>query len=333
MKIIRRIAYALVCLAILVGGSYWYLSSTDTPAAIQYGVSFNTPYARELGLDWREVYSAILEDLGVKQLRLAAHWPMVEPEQGQWNFEELDYQVAEAGKHDARVVLAVGRRLPRWPECHVPEWAQRMSWEDQKKELRIYLEKVVSRYKNNPTIAYWQVENEPFLGVYATTQCGELDVDFLDEEIALVRALDPDTPVLVTDSGNLGLWYRAYRRGDVFGTSVYLYLWNEATGPFRSFLPPSVYRAKGALLQLLFGYKEIFLIELSLEPWLNKPITEASMETQLTRMNPEKFDEILAYARETRFGRQYLWGAEWWYWLKLHGDDRMWERARALYAQ
>jgi hypothetical protein len=49
-------------------------------------------------------------------------------------------------------------------------------------------------------------------------------------------------------------------------------------------------------------------------------------------MNTETFDEIIAYARETRYDTQYLWGGEWWYWLKtVHNEPTFWEKGRALF--
>jgi hypothetical protein len=323
----------LVTLGILAlgFGTYSYVARTPIPESYTYGASFNTPYARELGVPWESVYRAMLDELGVRHLRLAAHWPMVEPDPGIWNFTELDLQMQLAEEKGASVVLAVGRRLPRWPECHIPAWAADLPWEEQKDEVRDLVREVVLRYKDSPALYLWQVENEPFLTVYAHEQCGDFDKAFLDEELALVRSLDPDTPVLVTDSGNLGLWQGPYRRSDVFGTSVYLYLWNENTGVFKSFLSPQFYRFKQGIMGLLFGSKETLLIELSAEPWLNKPVAEADLELQLERMNVEKFNEIITYAQETHFEKQYLWGAEWWYWLRLQGEPGMWDRAKDLY--
>src|SRR3989339_26055 len=326
----------LLVFIILVGsGLVWYVLTHEVyPKDIQYGVSFNTLYARELGLPWEEVYTAILDDLQVRHVRLAAHWTMVAPEEGVWNFSELDTQVRLAEEYDTDIVLAIGRRLPRWPECHVPLWAQEKSWEEQKELLREYIRQIVTRYKDSLAIVYWQVENEPFLTVYAEEHCGKLDKAFLDEEIALVRELDPAHPILVTDSGNLGTWCGAYKRGDSFGTSVYVYLWNEATGPLESILPPETYIAKRKLLELFLGKKETMLIELSVEPWLNVPVVDADIETQFSRMSVEKFEKIIMYAKETRFQKQYLWGAEWWYWLKVHeGHPEFWERAQKLYAE
>ena len=187
------------------------------------------------------------------------------------------------------------------------------------------------RYKDSPSIVYWQVENEPFLEVFANEHCGDLDRDFLKEEIALVHKLDPSRPVLVTDSGNLGTWSGAYRAGDLFGTSVYVYFWNPELGQFRTILPPWFYRVKDNLMGLFFGDKETMLIELSLEPWLIDSVTKVPLEMQFERMDLQKMEEILLYAEDTGFDKQYLWGAEWWYWLLQHGHPEFWEKGKELF--
>lgn len=330
-KIFKRVYITILIISIILVSAYYILQKREVVKEIQYGVSFNTLYARELGLDYKEVYIKILEELGVKRLRLAAHWNMVEPQKDQYNFEEIDFQLDKAEENNAKVILAVGRRLPRWPECHVPDWAKEREWREQKEEIKEYIEIVVSRYKDRDVIEYWQVENEPYLSVFAKEHCGELDEEFLKEEIALVKKLDPTRSVILTDSGNLGLWAKAYREGDVFGTSVYVYLWNDDIGPFKSFLPPSFYRAKTSLMEILFGKQESFLSELSLEPWLLKPVTETSIEVQLSRMNIQKFDEIVNFAKETSFEKQYLWGAEWWYYMKEKGHPEFWDKAKEIF--
>jgi hypothetical protein len=331
-KIISLILWSVLALVLVAGVTVFFLAQKAKPDRIVYGMSFNTPYARELGLSWQETYDAILDDLGVRHLRLAAHWTMVEPVKDTYNFEELDYQLERAQEVGATVVLAVGRRLPRWPECHVPEWAQEQSWEEQKGEIEELITTVVTRYKDHPAITYWQVENEPYLEVFATEHCGQLDEEFLAREVALVRSLDATRPILVTDSGNLGLWAGAYRSGDAFGTSVYVHFWNPELGQFRTILPPWVYRVKDNLMALRYGEKETMLIELSAEPWLVEPIVQVPLEVQFSRMNPEKFEDILRYAEGTHFEKQYLWGAEWWYWLTKRGHPEFWERGKELYA-
>ncbi|MSU73586.1 hypothetical protein EXS56_00400 [Candidatus Kaiserbacteria bacterium] len=328
----NRLALTLSALAVLAVILYLAFSLRPVPAHVTYGVSFSVMQAEELGLDWRKAYVAILDELHVRDIRIPAYWPRVEAQRNTYDWRELDFEMSEAQKRDAHVVLAVGRRLPRWPECHIPGWAQTLSWEEQKEELRGYITAVVQRYKEFPAVTYWQVENEPYLKAFAFEHCGELDEAFLQEEIALVRSLD-SRPVLVTDSGNLGTWAGPYRNGDAFGTSLYVYFWNPEFGQFKTKLPALVYRMKERAMEILYGSKPTFLIELSLEPWLVEPTGEAPLETQLARMDIAKFDEIVAYARQTGFSTQYLWGAEWWYYLKeKQGHPEFWERAKQLYA-
>lgn len=327
-KILRWVVVGLVALAALIA----LLSYRPVPERIEYGATFSKFFADELDVDWIDVYRAALDDLKIRKFRLTAHWPMIEPERDVYDFSDLDYQIIEASKRDAEIILAVGRRLPRWPECHTPQWVGTMPWDEQKMEIRQYLEAVVNRYKDEEAIVMWQVENEPYLHAYAGHICGELDEKFLYEEIALVKRLDPTRPVVVTDSGNLGMWYRPYAAGDVFGTSVYVHFWTPELGQFRTIQPPALYRIKTNLMRFFFGTKQTLLIELSGEPWLVEPVTQVPIETQLTRMDIGKFKDIIEYARGTHFEEQYLWGIEWWYWMRERGRPEFWNYAKELFS-
>lgn len=306
----------------------------------KYGVSFSRFHADELKLDWKEAYLAILNDLGVKNFRFSAHWPLTEPEEDKYNFEELDFQLKEAQKAEASVILAVGRRLPGWPECHEPEWLKTQSAKlkaqnEQKiyKQERLlkYIQTVVNRYKNYENIKYWQVENEPYLTFFSRSACGELDQEFLKKEISLVKELDPSRPVLITDSGEFGTWLQAYRQGDVFGTSMYLYIWNRVIGPYRYPINPGFFSVKHNIVKLIFGEKPAIVIELSAEPWLLQPIIDTPLETQLERMSLDKFNEMIEFSRKTGFDTFYLWGAEWWYWMKKNGQPMFWDKAKEIF--
>lgn len=328
---IKKIFIFVLCVLLFLVCMCFILAQKDIPDQIVYGMSFNTLYARELGLDWKKTYDAILDDLGVRHLRLAAHWPMIEPIDDVYNFTELDYQVQKAEEVHADVVLAIGRRLPRWPECHIPDWVKEKPIEEQQQQLLDYITVVVNRYKNSPAVTYWQIENEPYLEVFAKQHCGEFDEDFFKKEVAHFRSLDSTRPFLITDSGNLGTWAGPYKQGDAFGTSVYVHFWNPELGQFRTILPPWFYRVKENVMKLLYGKKETMLIELSLEPWLLEPVTNVDIETQYSRMDIEKFNDIIKYAQNTRYQKQYLWGAEWWYWLHTKGQDQMWDRGKELF--
>lgn len=311
---------------------YFIFSYSKKIKSPQYGVSFNTIYAQELGLNWKEVYNAFFDELGVKKIRLAAHWNMIEPINNRYNFSELDYQIEYATKHNAEIILAIGKRLPRWPECHIPDWALNLSKEEQEKEILEYVSKTVTRYKANTSIKIWQVENEPFLSLFAKSHCYNFDESFLKKEIDLVRSLDElKRPILITDSGELSTWRRAFSHGDIFGTTMYVYSWNEFTGEFRNLFLPSFYTFRHKLWNLFTEDKPSIIAELSLEPWLDKPVIKEKTEIQIQRMSPQKFETVIEFAKKTGMDIQYLWGAEWWYYLKLQGEDWYWERGKELF--
>ena len=196
-----------------------------------------------------------------------------------------------------------------------------------------YIETVVNRYKNYDNIVYWQVENEPYLTFFSRSTCGELDEEFLKKEVSLVKNLDPSRPVLITDSGEFGLWFRAYGRGDIFGTSMYLYIWNHTFGPLRYPISPAFFRIKHNLINLFFGSKPAIVIELSSEPWLLQSLVDTPVDTQLERMGIDKFNEVIEFSSKTSFDTFYLWGAEWWYWMKEEqSHPEFWDRAKELFS-
>jgi hypothetical protein len=334
MKILKKTLEMFLCIILILLVIFFALSFKDDPKNISYGVTFSKPYSDYLGLPSREVFISILDDLKVRKFRLVAYWSEVEKNKEEFNFTDVDFEIKEAQKRNAEIILAVGRRLPRWPECHIPEWAKNMSWDMQKEEILSYITEIVTRYRTIENIKYWQVENEPYLSVFAKENCGsDLDEDFLKEEIALVKKLDSTKQILITDSGNLGLWSGAWRVGDVFGTSVYMYLWNPTIGEIRSVYTPSFYKVKSNLMSLLYGPKKNLLIELSFEPWLIEPIVDVQIETQINRMDMSKFYEILHFAKKTGFDEQYLWGVEWWYFMKENGHPEYWDKAREIFSK
>jgi len=336
MKLLNKIIRAkwfYVLIAIII--FFYFLQRDASPVPNpELGVSFSKFHSDELGLDWKKVYQATLTDLHIKNFRFSAHWPMVEPSDGKFNFNELDYQVKEAQKNNASVIIAVGRRLPGWPECHSPDWVTKLSQADQQQRVLRLIETTVNRYKGYTNIRYWQVENEPFLSYFSHITCGDLDEVFLEKEIALVRQLDPNRKILVTDSGEFGSWAGAYQAGDVFGTSQYLYIWFKNWDlPFRYPIGPWFFHIKENLIRTFYGDKPIIAIEVSSEPWLPQPIVETPMRVLLERMGPDKFQEMIDLSHESGFDDIYYWGVEWWYWMRENGHPEFWSIAKALFAK
>lgn len=103
-------------IVLIVGGLViqWFNFTSRIKLAAHpvFGVTFSRFKAEELKLDWRETYLAILDDLKVKHLRLGAYWDDIETQSGQYDFSNLDWQIEEAEKHGAQIILAIGFRLP-----------------------------------------------------------------------------------------------------------------------------------------------------------------------------------------------------------------------------
>ena len=143
-------------------GQAWLLSIKKNEGAV-FGVSFTPDYARYLQLDEKKVFDSIINDWGFKFVRIPVQWNSVEKEQGKFDFSETDYFMKEAEKKEVRVILAIGQKTPRWPECHVPDWSLRLDEKQYVDGLNNYITQTVNRYKDHVALEMWQVENEPFL--------------------------------------------------------------------------------------------------------------------------------------------------------------------------
>ena len=324
-----KIVFWVLVIAAIIYFVFWRVDFYPE-AQPKWGVAFSEYYASEiLGLDARETYLAILHDLNPRSLRLIAYWQYLEPKRGEFNFENLDFQIAEAGKLGKDVVLVIGERVPRWPECHAPAWINELSGKEKEKAFFGYLEKAVGHYKEFQNIKIWQVENEPLLSVFGA--CPKPDVDLLKKEIGLVKSLD-SRPVMVTDSGELSFWFRAPRLGDVFGTTLYKIVWNKYTGWFKHFYPPVFYTLRGELAKITTKTNKIVISELQAEPWTpdRKIITDIAFEEQSRHFDLNQLEENIAFAKKTGIDEIYLWGSEWWYYRKIHGDDSYWQFVKAI---
>lgn len=334
MGIIKRIKYfkTLVTFLIIFFFVLFLLSRgyIYSKKDLEYGVTFSRKQAISLGLDWKATYLAILDDLGVKKMRLSAYWDVIEPEQGRFKWDYLDWQIAEAGKRNVEVILAVGGRLPRWPECHFPEWTKTQKTEARQKDLLSYIKNTVERYKDKKSIVYWQVENEPFLPNFG--ECPRLDPKFLDQEIALIKSLD-SRPIMLTDSGELSLWVPAAKRADVFGTTMYRDTYSEKLKSYIHYpIEPGFFRFKKNIVRLFANPNKWIVVELQAEPWGKIPFQYLSAKERAKTMDLQKFINIIEFARKAGFQEFYLWGAEWWYWEKeVNHDSRLWDEAKKLY--
>ncbi|MBX4197319.1 beta-galactosidase [Candidatus Saccharibacteria bacterium] len=328
----RRLAFILLAFVVLwtgamYGVAQWYIHKHKNQPLV-LGASFVSDYASSFGLDPKQTLNAMLGDLKLKQVRLVSYWEDIEPSAGKYDFSGLDWQFAMANKYHAKVSLSIGLRQPRWPECHSPSWAlidpkNEGNWRPQ---LNKFIEAVVMHYKNNPALQDYELENEYFLKVFG--ECSDFSRARLIDEYNLVKDMDPSHKLIVSRSDNWVGIPIGQPRPDEFAISVYKRVW-DATFTHRYFeypLPAWFYAMLAGSEELLSG-KDMIIHELQAEPWTPNGlyITQTSVKEQFKSMDAKRMKHRIEYGEATGMRTIDLWGAEWWYWLKVkQGDPSVW---------
>lgn len=315
----RRKKFLIVGVLVLAA-VVWYVSLFFRSAHnsnMLMGVSFDDDFSVYLGQDWQKAFSSTVDDLGFKYIRLSSHWDDTERKPGTYDFSRLDWLMKESEKRGLKIMLAVGQKTPRWPECHVPAWAEKLSRPAYDAVLKRYITAVVERYKDNLALEIWQVENEPFLPF--GNKCVYLDNTSFKSEIETVKQLDPNHPTLVSDSGELSPWFRTALAANLFGTTMYRVVWNSVVGYWNyDWLPPAIYRTK--LWVNRRSLATAYITELQGEPWIpSGTVLDTPLQEQYKSMDLARLKKNIIYAQNTGLPRAYLWGAEWWLWLRDHG--------------
>lgn len=311
-----RIGWLGLCVGIiaLLYGAVWWYGRTVHP--ITYGISFSSGHAAWFfDSQWKSMYREMLAELKPNFIRLSVDWDEVEKKEGVYDFSSVDFMMDEALKTGTNVLLTVGQKTPRWPECHIPTWVKEKTTDEYLKRLYTYVSTTVERYKNHSALEYWQVENEPYIH-FDFGECGTFQRDAVQEEISFVKSHDPKHSVVVTDSGELSVWYPAAQKGDIFGTTMYRIITTSKGRLFTyDWLPAGWYRARAKVHGLTSD--RFFISELQAEPWINTGnVTSTSLEEQFKTMSVDRMKQNFEFAGHTGASRAYVWGVEWWYWMK-----------------
>lgn len=324
------LAVLLVSVIFMYALAQFYIyKHRDVP--VEFGATFIPRYARYYDLDAEETLAAIIDDLGVKRLRLVTYWDVGEPEEGRYDFSDFDWQLKMAEEKGAKVSLALGLRQPRWPECHMPKWAEKMPMEEWSPKLHDYIAAIVERYKDSPALDSYQLENEFFLKAFGI--CPDFTRERLVSEYNLVKSIDPDTPLVVTMSNNAIGMPIFEPTPDMWAISVYKRVW-DATLTKRYFeypLPAWYYGFRAGWTEMTRG-RSSFIHELQAEAWTPPEFGSmkgASLEEQDKSLDPARLRDRIEYGRATGMKKIDLWGVEWWYWRKVkHNDPALWDTAR-----
>jgi len=322
------VALLLIALGTMYGIARWYIH-TEGDKPLTLGVSFIPAYAESLGLNAEDTLNALIDQVGIRHFRLVSYWDEIEPEPGQYDFSSLDWQFQQIDKVHGTVLLSVGLRQPRWPECHMPSWAANEPENVWQPQLEQFMTTVVNRYKDNPALQSYQVENEYFLTAFGT--CTNFDRNRFVSEYNLVKKLDPKHPAIVTRSNNAIGMPIGRPQPDEFGISIYKRIWSPPIGRYFEYPVPAWYYAFLAGVQKIFTGKDMIVHELQAEAWTpdGKSIPQTSLTEQDKSMNAARLQSRIKYGEATGMKTIYLWGAEYWYYrLVILHDPSLWNAAK-----
>jgi hypothetical protein len=321
-----------IAVLVMYGIAQWYRFS-ERHKPFNYGVSFIPGYAQSLGVDPQQTMDALL-GIGVRHFRLVSYWSDLEPAPGRYDFSQLDWQFKKAEAAHAKITLSMGLRQPRWPECHMPDWARSEPESRWQPQLERFMQAVVERYKTSPALDSYQVENEFFLRGFGICDQipGGLNRQRLISEYNLVKKLDQRHIVIIARSNNALGWPVGEPKPDEFGISVYKRVWDASfSHRYLEYPYPAWYYAFVAGWQKIFTGRGMVVHELQAEAWApnGKSIQEISLNEQNKSLNPKRLADRFEYGKATGMREVYLWGAEYWYYRQqvLH-DPSLWNVAQ-----
>lgn len=322
----------------------------------QLGISYRPPQVEALGLDARTTLQTLLT-YPYHLIRLGAYWNRMEPAQGIFYTDELDWQIDAAEQAGKQIILCVGPlKTFSYPEFFVPSHRLAQPFPEHTRikpsaypslstPATEFITRLVERYKHRQGIVAWQVEHEAVdpLGVEHSWR---LDVSFVEKEVEALRKADPTRPVMMNGFlptsllVRLSQWWRTRDQGDSLAVAQHL---ADIVGI--DYYPRHALMAVGARTLYLDGsrrpwqqqrWKHVFaqshahgqklmIAEGQAEPWEAVTTPPNPPGQGMYSCLPEQV--ILNYNTCMRWSQReiplyaYLfWGAEYWMLRKQSGD-------------
>lgn len=330
-KVSKLIIFGRILGIMLIAFGLYLLSSGEANMAQKIGITYSTKYAAGLGLDPRGAFLQIVDDLNVKYIRFPIYWDDVEKKRSKFDFSQADYYLNIARAKKINVILVLGYKQPRWPECFSPEWTKNLTRSQKDEAILNLVKEEVSHFKKFDSIKYWQVENEPLFSFGVCERVDEKTRERLQREVAIVKGLD-QRQVMVTDSGELSSWLKTRQISDILGVTLYRTVWNPVFGLNDYPLPPSFYSIKAKIVKFITGknHSPVIISELQAEPWIpaKKNIIDVPIVDKIKYFPVKKLSQNVEFAKQTGFEEIYLWGAEWWFWMGLNAHPEYMETAK-----
>ncbi len=321
-------------------------------APVQVGISFSPRRAADQGLDYRTAFTR-LEALHFRVIRLSAYWDEID----QGGYDQLDWLLSEGRRAGQPVALTVGMKGLGWPEFFIPsslmppgglKQGQDVALDSSLRDAALtFVSETVLRYRDNPALVAWQIENEPFNR--AGPQRLWLDAAFLRDEVRSVRRLDGahSRPLIVNAFSHFNLLFdqasarqgfdlrqwlgfeadSAERdslsllgKGDVLGLDVYTAIGYQFLGQDHMSRADGDWPERLAKVRDLAHRqgKQAWITEAQAEPWESGPNSHGEPKST----SPQAIRSLFANLKEAGFGTVLFWGAEYWLARADHGDSR-----------
>ncbi len=314
---------------------------------VRLGTTFSQIQCNYLKLEYQETLENILT-LPLEIIRVCAYWNEIEPEQGKYNFTILDAIINSVTAADKKIVLAVGIKSPRWPEFHFPEWIKKQCNTklahvpmDTQSELSSsafdFIKAVLERYRDNSSIKYIQIENEPFNN-FSFAGNKFISYAFVRRAVALARTLCPEKRILLTNAINLEPfdWAQAFSSpfeknltlADAIGVNVYTKVPITQT----TYVQPTFlfwWRLSRWHKQMKHFGIESWITEAQSEPWEHNSAVHTD-KVEYPSASPQRTKDLVSRLTNIGYETILLWGSEYWYWHKKQGRTAWWEAIQEL---
>lgn len=303
------------------------------------GFSYSPDVSTWAGRNPQADLAYLLSTTNPDLVRLPVYWDVTQPSPHNLDYSSVDSLMAVVAWHNShatrqtRVILTVGARNFLYPELHTPAWIgprqqPQLGNAQVGTAYRDYFDTTIVRYRNNPLLYAWQVENEPFdYVVNEETGADQISPEQMTWEIDEVHRLDGHHRAVTTsfDGWNVIvdwmqldatplLWaLHGYPSGhpgpaldaaDALGLDIYV---DGASTPLRFTSIPLRTTWKAETIQFWADQakaqnKQVWLMEMQAEPWAVSPGSYSTADLLAT---------AASYRREP-LNVVLLWGAETW---------------------
>ena len=334
----------------------WRDVPIEPRGAMRLGISFRPLQAEGLGLEPQAALDELL-DHPYQVIRLAALWNRMEPEPDAFDASHLDWQIEAAQRAGKQVIIALGAvKNFGYPEFFVPQHHIRTPLREgslvgEASHPRLldaalaFARRVVERYKGHRSVIAWQVEHEAVdpLGVEHSWR---LATGFVKREMAEVRRLDPDRPILLNGFLPMSLpvaaqqWWRTRDQGDslalaedaadIVGVDFYPCHALGAAGSLTAYLDSPEHgwreRARRVVKRAAAKGTRLMISEGQAEPWEAVTTPPNPPGRAMASCPPERvienYNRCLVLARESggTLDSYLFWGAEYWLSRQRAGD-------------